>query len=381
MLPTKECTGCSACAHICPKNCISMLPDNYGFLYPHINDEICVNCGICKKYCPVLNKSEQEFPINTNCYAAKTNEETLRAQSSSGGIFSVIAEKVLENDGVVYGAAFDESFVVKHIGISSINDLDLLRRSKYVQSDLNNSFSAIKEQLNSGKIVLFTGTPCQVEGLLSYLQKPYDNLITMDFVCHGVPAPNVWEYYKTYLQKQYKSPITNINFRDKSSGWKNFSIRIDFENDSVYCNSFGKDPYMKAFLANMDLRESCYICKFKSTKHKSDFTVADYWGIDKIKPEIDDDKGLSLLLVNTPKGARFLLEIATKIDLVKTDLEQVFAYNPCIIKSANKHNFSEYFFYNYNKSDFTKTVNSCLNPSYITRYKRKLLQLKMEISK
>lgn len=376
MLPVKECTGCSACLHICPKSCINMVPDNYGFLYPHINDKICVNCGICEKSCPVLNKSEQELPINTNCYAAKTNEETLRAQSSSGGLFSVVAEKVLENNGIVYGAAFDESFVVKHIGISSINDLDSLRRSKYVQSDLNNSFSAIKEQLNSGKIVLFTGTPCQVEGLLSYLKKPCDNLITMDFVCHGVPAPNVWEYYKTYLQKQYKSPITNINFRDKSSGWKNFSIRIDFENDSVYCNSFGKDPYMKAFLANMDLRECCYTCKFKSTKHKSDITVADYWGIDKIVPEIDDDKGSSLLLVNTEKGYSLLSNIKYNLTLTKTDVEKTLPYNPCIIKPALKHNFSQYFLSNYNKGDFEKLVNNCLNPSYIIRLKRKLYKIK-----
>ena len=376
MLPTKECTGCSACAHACPKNCINMVPDNYGFLYPHINDEICVNCGICEKNCPVLNKTEQENPINTNCYATKTNDETIRKQSSSGGIFSVIAEKVLENNGIVYGAAFDESFVVKHREISSINDLDLLRRSKYVQSDLNNSFSAVKEHLDDGKTIFFTGTPCQIEGLLSCLRKPYDNLITMDFVCHGVPAPNVWEYYKTYLQKQYKSHIKNINFRDKSLGWKNSSVRFEFENDNIYCNTYGNDPYMKAFLANMVLRESCYTCKFKSTKHKSDITVADYWGIDKIKPEIDDDKGLSLVLTNTDKGASKILEIESHLTLIKTEVEKAFPYNPCIVKPALKHNFSQYFLSNYNKGDFEKLVNNCLNPSYITRLKRKLYQIK-----
>ena len=376
MLPIKECTGCSACLHICPKSCINMVPDNYGFLYPHINDENCVNCGICEKNCPVLNKTDQESPINTNCYATKTNDETIRKQSSSGGIFSVIAKKVLENNGIVYGAAFDESFVVKHIGISSINDLDLLRRSKYVQSDLNNSFSAVKQHLDDGKAVLFTGTPCQVEGLLSYLKKPYNNLITIDFVCHGVPAPNVWEHYKTYLQKQYKAPITDINFRDKSLGWKNFSARFAFENGNVYCNTFGNDPYMKAFLANMDLRESCYSCKFKSTKHKSDITVADYWGIDKIKPEIDDDKGLSLLLVNTEKGNSLLADTKNNLTLTKTDIEKSFPYNPCIIKPASVHSFRQYFLSNYNKGDFEKLVNNCLNPSYITRLKRKLYQIK-----
>lgn len=376
MLPVKKCTGCSACLHICPKNCINMVPDNYGFLYPHINYEVCVNCGICEKNCPVLNKTAQESHINTNCYATKTNEEIIRKQSSSGGIFSVIAEKVLENNGIVYGAAFDENFVVKHRGISSINDLDLLRRSKYVQSDLNNSFSAIKKHLDDGKTILFTGTPCQVEGLLSYLKKTYDNLIAMDFVCHGVPAPKVWEYYKTYLQKLYKSHIKDINFRDKSLGWKKYSVRFEFENDNIYCNTYGNDPYMKAFLANMDLRESCYTCKFKSTKHKSDITVADYWGIDKIKPELDDDKGLSLLLINTKKGNTLLADVKNKLTLTKTEVEKSFSYNPCIIKPAPVHNFRQYFLINYNKRDFEKLVNNCLNPSYITRLKRKLYQIK-----
>ena len=376
MLPLKDCTGCSACAHICPKNCISLLSDNYGFLYPHINNDICINCGICENICPVLNIAEQDTPINTNCYAAKTNEETIRSQSSSGGVFSVIAEKVLKNNGIVYGAAFDKNFVVKHIGISTIDDLDLLRRSKYVQSDLNNCFTDIESNLKDGKTVLFTGTPCQIEGLLSYFKKPYDNLITMDFVCHGVPAPAVWERYKEQLEEQYNSTIRNVNFRDKSLGWKTSSLYVEFENGNVYCNTFSNDPYIKAFLTNLDLRNSCYSCKFKTTNHKSDITVADYWGIDKIVPEIDDDKGISLLLVNTEKGNDLLADIKNHLTLAKTDVEKSFTYNPCIIKSAPRHNFRQYFLSSYNKVDFEKLVNNCINPSYITRLKRKVLQRK-----
>jgi coenzyme F420-reducing hydrogenase beta subunit len=376
MLPLKDCTGCSACAHICPKNCIGLLSDNYGFLYPHINNDICVNCGICENICPVLNIAEQDTPINTNCYAAKTNEETIRAQSSSGGVFSVIAEKVLKNNGFVYGAAFDKNFVVKHIGISTIDDLDLLRRSKYVQSDLNNCFTDIESNLKDGKTVLFTGTPCQIEGLLSYFKKPYDNLITMDFVCHGVPAPAVWGRYKEQLEEQYNSTITNVNFRDKSLGWKTSSLYVEFENGNVYCNTFSNDPYIKAFLTNLDLRNSCYSCKFKTTNHKSDITVADYWGINKIAPEIDDDKGISLLLVNTEKGNALLADIKNYLTLTKTDVEKAFTYNPCIIKSAPRHNFRQYFLSSYNKGDFEKLVNNCINPSYITRLKRKILQIK-----
>ncbi len=376
MLPTTNCTGCGACSHICPKNCISMLPDNYGFLYPQLNDELCIKCGLCEKTCPVLNKYEQEKLTYINSYAAKINDNNIRKISSSGGIFSVIAEKVLKTNGIVYGAAFDESFVVKHIGVSSLDDLDLLRRSKYVQSDLNNSFPSVESNLKDGKTVFFTGTPCQVEGLLAYLKKPYDNLITMDFVCHGVPAPYVWEQYKKLLKKQHNSGIVDVNFRDKSLGWKSSSIRIKFENGNVYSNTFSNDPYIKAFLANMDLRDSCYSCKFKNTTHKSDITVADYWGIDKINPEIYDDKGLSLVLLNTVKGTSLINETEAEITLVKTDVEKAFPYNPCIIKSAPKHNFRQYFLSNYTKGDFSKTVESCLNPSYITRLKRKFLQIK-----
>ncbi|MBR4287639.1 MAG: Coenzyme F420 hydrogenase/dehydrogenase, beta subunit C-terminal domain [Clostridia bacterium] len=381
MLPIKDCTGCSACAHVCPKGCISMIANEHGFLYPQINNDICVECGACKKNCPVLNKTATEKSEEIISYAAKTTDETIRKCSSSGGIFSAIAKKVIENNGIVYGAAFDGKFVVKHISVSSLDDLDLLRRSKYVQSDLNNSFVSVKNNLTEGKTVLFTGTPCQVEGLLAYLKKPYDNLITMDFVCHGVPSPNVWEYYKTYLQKQYKSAITDVNFRDKTLGWKNSSIRIEFENSNVYCNLFRNDPYMNAFLANMDLRESCYTCKFKSVNHKSDITVADYWGIDKTNPEIDDDKGLSLVLINSDKGASLLNVIESSLTLTKTDVEKTFQYNPCIIKPAKKHSFSQYFLNNYRKGDFAKVVDSCLNPSYITRLKRKFFQRKTEMLK
>ena len=376
MLPIKDCTGCSACAHVCPKGCISMIANEHGFLYPQINNDICVKCGACKKNCPVLNKTATEKTEEIISYAAKTTDETIRKYSSSGGIFSAIAKKVLENNGVVYGAAFDDKFVVKHISVSSLDDLDLLRRSKYVQSDLNNSFVSVKNNLTDGKTVLFTGTPCQIEGLLAYLKKPYDNLITMDFVCHGVPSPKVWEYYKTILQKQYKSAINDVNFRDKTLGWKNYSLRIEFENSNVYCNSFRNDPYMNAFLANMDLRESCYTCKFKSVNHKSDITVADYWGIDRIMPETDDDKGISLVIINTAKGVSLHTEIERNLTLIKTDVERTFQYNPCIIKPVKKHNFSEYFLNNYNKGNFSKTVNNCLNPSYITRLKRKFFQIK-----
>lgn len=376
MLPKKTCTGCSACMSICPKNCICMTRDTNGFLYPKIDTKICVNCGLCEKICPVLKEKSQEQQNAPITYAASILNEDVRRNSSSGGIFTAVAEQIIENSGIVYGAAFSEDLSVKHIGVTNTSDLDKLRRSKYIQSDLNGCFQRMKERLENNTTILFSGTPCQVEGLLSYLQKPYKNLITIDFVCHGVPSPRVWEEYISYQENAYNSKINKVNFRDKSSGWKNFSIRLDFENQKTYLKIFGQDPYMNAFLSNISLRACCYNCKYKSLNHKSDITIADYWGIDKIKPDIDDDKGLSMVLLNSEKGKKILNSVNNCITLNKTDVRDIFQYNPCLIESVTEHNFRQYFFKKLGKKDFKKLVNDCLSPSYIVRLQRKLIQIK-----
>lgn len=376
MLPKKTCTGCSACMSICPKNCICMTRNTDGFLYPKIDAKVCVNCGLCEKICPVIKEKNQEQQNHPTTYAASILNEDVRKNSSSGGIFTAIAEQIIENNGIVYGAAFSEDLSVKHIGVTNTSDLDKLRRSKYVQSDLNGHFKKIKEQLENNTTVLFSGTPCQVGGLLSYLQKPYENLITLDFVCHGVPSPKAWEEYLGFQEKAYNSKVTEVNFRDKSKGWKNCSISLGFENGKIYIKKFRQDPYMKAFLSNISLRSSCYECKFKSVNHKSDITLADYWGIDKVNPSLDDNKGLSMVLVQSKKGEELLNKVKNSITLAETDVTEVFPYNPCIIKSVYEHNFRKYFFNRLGKTDFQKLVNNCLSPSYLTRLHRKLIQLK-----
>ena len=381
MLPKKTCTGCSACMSICPKNCICMTRNTDGFLYPKIDTKVCVNCGLCEKICPVIKEKNQEQQNqeqqnHPTTYAASILNEEVRKNSSSGGIFTVIAEQIIESNGMVYGAAFSEDLSVKHIGVTNTSDLDKLRRSKYVQSDLNGCFKEIKEQLENNTTVLFSGTPCQVGGLLSYLQKPYENLITLDFVCHGVPSPKVWEEYLSYQEKAYNSKIIEVNFRDKSKGWKTSSISLVFKNGKNYKKGFGEDTYMKAFLSNISLRSSCYGCKYKSTNRKSDLTLADYWGIDKVNPSLDDNKGLSMVLVQSKKGEELLNKARNSITLTETDVTEVFTYNPCIIKSVYEHNFRQYFFNRLGKTDFQKLVNNCLSPSYLTRLHRKLLQLK-----
>lgn len=376
MLPKKTCTGCSACMSICPKNCIGMIPDANGFLRPETDTKVCINCGLCEKICPVLKEKTEKQQKTPSTYAARILNEDIRKNSSSGGVFTAVAEHIIKNKGIVYGAAFTENLSVKHICVTEKSDLDKLRRSKYVQSDLNGCFKKIKEQLENNTTVLFSGTPCQVEGLLSFLQKPYNNLITVDFVCHGVPSPKVFEEYLGYQEKAYNSKVTEVNFRDKSNGWKFSSIRLNFENKKTYVKTFWQDPYMKAFLANICLRSSCYDCKFKSVNHKSDITLADYWGIDKINPSLDDDKGLSLVLVQSEKCKDLLNAVKNNITITNTDVTEVFPYNPCIIKPVEEHNFRQYFFKRLGKTDFCKLVNDCLSPSYITRLHRKLMQLK-----
>ncbi len=380
MLPEKECSGCSACMTICPKSCIKMVADKNGFLVPRINTTLCVQCGICEKVCPVLNvtnasvrKSSEHTPES---YAVQALDVKIKKDSSSGGVFTLIAESVIKNGGVVFGAAFSEDFSVEHTEAVQISELDKLKCSKYVQSDLKDSFKRVKKYLEEDKSVLFCGTPCQVEGLLSFLKQPYEGLITVDFVCHGIPSPKAFNEYLNYRKKQYNSNITAMSFRDKTYGWQNYCIRIDFENGEMYLKQFGEDLYMKAFLSNISLRESCYDCKFKALGRKSDITIADCWGIDKVRPELNAIDGVSLVLVQSPKGHKLLNSIKRDCKIDDVEIKNLIQHNPCITNSVSKHNFRQYFFNRLGKTDFEKLANNCFNPSYFTRFLRKMLQLK-----
>lgn len=380
MLVQNSCTGCGACSSSCPKNCIEMVADKNGFFVPRINTPLCVECGICEKVCPVLNITKDSVrklsEHTTEAYAVQALDVKIKKDSSSGGVFSLIAENVIKNGGVVFGAAFSEKFSVEHTEATQMSELDKLKRSKYVQSDLKDSFKKVKNYLEEDKIVLFCGTPCQVEGLLSFLKKPYEGLITADFICHGTPSPKVFKEYLNYRKKQRNSNITAMNFRDKTYGWQNYCIRIDFENGETYLKQFGEDSYMKAFLSNISLRECCYDCKFKTLAHKSDLTIADCWGIAKIRPELNAIDGVSLVLVQSQKGATLLNVIKRDCKIDNVEIKNLIQYNPSITSSVSKHNFRQYFFNRLGKADFEKLVDNCFNPSYFTRFSRKMLHLK-----
>ena len=330
-----KCNGCTACSSICPKKCIEMKENVDGFLYPAVNKNNCISCGLCDKVCPVNN----DIKLNDvpSAYAAINKNKEERLNSSSGGVFSLIANYILDKNGYVVGAAYNDKFEVEHVIIDSKEELHKLRGAKYSQSRLGDVFGKIKELLDTDHYVLFSGTPCQVGGLKSYLRKDYEKLVLIDTVCHGVPSPLVWKKYVEYRSKtDNKGEIpTSINLRSKSSGWSRYNYSIEFNyGKKSYSKVNGQDPYMKAFVGNYCLRESCYDCSFKSIQRVSDFTLGDYWGIWNQNPEMDDNKGTSLLLVHSIKGNRILEYIRNQLDSVPVDLEESIKENPSMIKSS-----------------------------------------------
>lgn len=376
MLPEKKCTGCGACMSICKRSCITMKQDQEGFIYPVIDSELCVNCCLCEKVCPVINKIEMKTNDVPVAFAGKIIDDDIRLSSSSGGIFTAFAKHIIKNNGIVFGAAFADGFLVKHIGVFDQDDLKWMRGSKYVQSQIGDSFIVAENELKKGRLVLFSGTPCQIAGLLSYLRKPYKNLITVDLICHGVPSVRVWSEYLSWQRRENKKEIVSVEFRNKTNGWKNYSQKIDFDDGTSYLRYIWDDFYMKAFLSNLSLRPSCYNCDFKTVNRQSDLTLADLWGIDDIISDKDDDKGMSLIVAHSTMGAKMLEAVRNDIFLCQIDFEKAVAHNISMIESVREHQFRQYFFATLGKKDFGKLVQECIEPTFYSRIMRKYLQWK-----
>lgn len=333
----KQCTGCRACEKLCPQNAIEMREDERGFLYPHIDYEKCIKCGICKSRCPI-NHVEKKH--NIEAYAAFNKDEKIRKQSSSGGVFTLFAEHVIDKKGVVFGVAFDNDFKVEHIKIEKKEDLAKLRGSKYLQSNTKNTYIEAKKVLEQGRLVYYSGTPCQIEGLYAYLGKDYENLITQDVICHGVPSPKIWESYLKYKNRK----IEKINFRSKEDcTWQNFEISFEY-NDYKENMHHDEDVYMKLFLKDIILRESCYNCSFKKENRIADITLADFWGIDNVASHLNDQKGTSLLIVHSNKAEALKNAVLNKMIIEKVDFYEAIKHNPSMIKSVVKHEKSEEIF-------------------------------------
>ncbi len=340
------CSGCGACAMACPEQCISMDFDGEGFLRPVIDSEKCMECRICEVSCPVLNKVE----VNTEtlAFAAYNTDNYIRVHSTSGGIFSLLAKKIIKQGGVVYGAAFENDFSVAHRRIESEEQLPSLYGSKYVQSRLGNCMKMVKIDLEDGIKVLFSGTPCQIAGLKAFLGKDYPNLITQDLICHGVPSPKVWKKYLAFRRSKAKSDIKEICFRSKINGYRNPQFQIRFANGVVSQENVGDNLYYRGFLLNLFLRPSCYSCVFKSSTRNSDITLADFWGGEHISPDmITDDKGVSLVLVHSSKGRDMWEELSEDVVGRKVDVDTALKHNGMALKSARLHPLRKAFFETY----------------------------------
>lgn len=315
-----DCSGCSACKAVCPQKCIELVADTEGFLYPVIDKDRCINCGLCDKTCPVKHPPAKRSKDKIKAFAAKNKDRPIRIKSSSGGVFSAIAERVITSGGVVVGASFDKDMKVVHKSAQTTAELVEFRGSKYVQSDMGDTFIEAKKFLDEGKLVLFSGTPCQISGLSAFLKKPYDNLILIDCICMGVPSPMVWDKYARFCEKEGKAPISKVAFRDKKTGWKNYSISLEFENKQTHTKPHNDDLYMRGFSKLLFIRPACHDCKFKSFASSSDITLGDYWGVHTKFSDFDDDLGVSLILANTIKGLKEFNQIANELTVLETDI-------------------------------------------------------------
>ena len=357
-----ECCGCGACVQRCPKHCIEFIKDNEGFLYPKVDETTCINCGLCEKVCPVINQDTIRKP--SEIYAVSNTNEDIKAESSSGGIFTILAEAIINEGGVVFGARFNEQYEVVHDFTDNILGLAAFRGSKYVQSKIGNNFLEAEKFLKQNRKVLFSGTPCQITGLKKFLRKEYSNLVTVDFVCHGVPSPEVWRKYlfsiirtkgvdgkkSVSLSLNNMLCIESITFRDKCKGWKkygfsvwqNSAFKVDKNtvfpsgNNTIIYEPFDKNAYLHGFVRNLYLRPSCYHCPSKSFKSGSDYTLADFWGASSYVP--DDDKGISILFVHNNK-----LNIDTS-SFIRIDMEAAIGQNPAITKYSKMKDGRDTFF-------------------------------------
>lgn len=352
------CSGCTACASLCPVQCITMQKDKMGFAYPRIDTSRCVDCGACERACPGLKKTSAENNPMLKTYAAQASSDDVRRDSSSGGLFTLIARYILSQNGVVYGAAFDGTYhSVKHVAVEDEKELYKLQGSKYLQSDLQEAFAAVKQYLEQERTVLFSGTPCQIAGLRSFLTKEYDHLYLLDIVCHGAPAPAVWDEYLTFLEKTYNGKANKVSFRDKRRGWHDYVLSIAFEGGKEYVKDRTEDLYVRGFLHDYYLRPSCYDCNYKGENRPSDITLGDLWGASSICPELDDNKGTSLVMVSSEKGGRLFESLASDIQYQSIDLRQCVIHNPAIVSSCDHNPKSAAF----ERLFQTKPINRLLN--------------------
>lgn len=378
----KNCCGCTACASVCARRAITMREDEEGFRYPVVDVALCNNCGLCERVCPVLNQGESRVPIAV--YAAKNRDENIRRESSSGGVFVLLARQTISEGGVVFGAKFDADWRVVHDYAETFEGVEAFMGSKYVQSDIGDNFEKVKQFLAANRRVLFSGTPCQVAGLKRFLRKEYDNLLTVEVACHGVPSPKVWRDYLEYRRAQHvvgknsvplslneRPKITAISFRDKANGWKKYGFRICFAafeaakntvSESAYktyseTTYFRKDTFMKGFLDNLYLRPSCYCCAARRGKSGADISIADYWGLKKFHKEFTDNRGVSAVLIYDEAGRQAFNAVET--ESIESRYEYVLRRNSCLEHSVSRPVEADQFWQDYSRYGISAITPLC----------------------
>lgn len=376
MVEKARCTGCSACAMACGAKAIRMQPDEDGFLYPQIDRTRCVDCGKCSAVCPVIAIPDKTDTATKACmiYA---KDAALRSASSSGGAFSLLAQQVLDKGGVVFGCAVsDDCYGAHHIGVDSCEELEKLRGSKYIQSAMGDTLRQAKAALDRGSWVLFSGTPCQIAGLKSFLgNKPYEKLVTVDVICHGVPAPAVWENYVRELEGEHGCKVTKVSFRDKAAGWQRYSLSMEFSNGVRYSRSVTEDPYLRGFVGNLYLRPSCYRCAFKGNGYCSDITLADFWGVKQFSPEESDDRGISLAITHTESGESLAAALGEAAVIKAVPMKDAILGNSSYDKSVPNNPFRERVLREIKTKGTRTVVEKYWGNSLISKIRRKLIRL------
>lgn len=354
----EKCYGCGACYNICPKAAIELVADEQGFLYPIIDNQKCVECCMCKKVCQIDRELVSQEKKGTICYGIK-NSDQVRNASSSGGIYTAFSNEILKHKGLCAGAVFDPKMNVIHTLADNITKRNEFRGSKYIQSDMGFIYKSIERELKKGKEILFTGTPCQVSGLKTYLySKKVDiqNLYLIDLVCHGVPSPGIWKAYIDFLEKKYNSKVIKYTFRDKDRGWHGYHIKVTFSNNKEIKEDKEVESFVTLFQRDIMLRPSCYRCPYASLQRTGDLTIGDFWGLEKSDLEFSDDKGVSMLIVNTNKGKKLFEKICATNDLKIRQYNITQLKQPNLYIHTEKGDFYNNFWSNYIKFGYERVA-------------------------
>ncbi len=365
----KDCNGCGACVLRCPVHAISFRENHEGFFYPVIDDKKCIQCGLCKRVCSNMNPT---LNIPKKAYMVINQNKIELKRSASGGIFFLLAKYVIQNQGFVYGVTYDTYLKVKHDKASTIEECQKFQGSKYVRSDLKNTYPDIEQRLKEGKLVLFTGTPCQCQGLKKYLKKEYENLIVCDIICHANPSQKLFDLYIQSIEKRVHKKVKKIDFRSKVNGWNNSTPILFFEDGT----QMEEDTFYRAFSRELIDRPSCHSCQFSTIKRGTDLTIGDFWGVEKILPDFCQftNEGVSILLINTKKGQELFDHLTEEMYYKEITVDDAFKWNHH--GNLKMHRNREKFFEKLEEMDIIDNINHCLQPPIYKKILKKMFKLK-----